>query len=33
MRIKSGVRLKDLIIPGLLALMWAFFLLWYGATF
>lgn len=33
MKIKPSVQLKDFAVPGILALMWALFLLWYGATF
>ena len=33
MRSKPSARLKDIAVPGLLALMWALFLLWYRATF
>jgi hypothetical protein len=30
---KLPLQLKDLAAPGILALMWALFLLWYGANF
>lgn len=33
MKTKPSVHLKDLAIPGILALMWALFLIWYGITF
>lgn len=33
MKTKSSVQLKDFAVPGILALMWALFLIWYGITF
>lgn len=36
MKIRFPVRMrvvKDLLIPGVFALMWVLFLLWYGITF
>lgn len=33
MKAKSSVQLKDFAVPGILVVMWALFLIWYGATF
>jgi hypothetical protein len=33
MKTKTSLHLKDLAVPGLLILMWALFLIWYGDTF
>ena len=33
MKARIPLHLKDLAVPGFLVLMWAFFLLWYSATF